>query len=92
MPLLTENNFIMHIENAEIIPSKLRGRPPFYPFSGLNPGQRLIIPVPENELPGIQNHRKRATYAIYNYKKSNTLKWVTLVRVEGNNIVVYRLS
>lgn len=79
----------MLIEKTSFDPGKLRGRPSLYPFEKLNPGEKLTIP---GKIP-IQDLRKKVTSCIYNYKKSNGLRWTTAVRIDqDNNIVVYRIS
>lgn len=78
----------MEIEKFEVSPANLRGRPASYPFEKLNPGEKMLIPIEGNT----QEHRKKVTYAIYYYKKQNSFKWHTAVRIEDNNIVVYRIN
>jgi hypothetical protein len=78
----------MEIEKIEELPVNLRGRPASYPFEKLNPGEKLLIPIDGDK----QDHRKKVTYALYYHKKSNNCLWQSAVRVEGINIVVYRIN
>lgn len=78
----------MIIEKAEKMPTKSKGRPVEYPFNNLEPGLKLTIECLKDH----QVKRKSVSSAINYYKRSNKLTWNTAVRVEGNNIVVYRLN
>ncbi len=78
----------MNIEKFEDPPANLRGRPALYPFEKLLPGEKLLIPIDGDT----QEHRKKVTYALYYYKKANALLWQSAVRIEGINIVVYRIN
>jgi hypothetical protein len=79
----------MKVEKTEIPDSlKLRGRPMKYPFDKLNPGQRIVMPIQNDS----KKERRMLVQACYQYKKFNSLKWVTASLIEGNNIVLYRIS
>lgn len=78
----------MEIEKFEVSPANLRGRPASYPFEKLNPGEKMTIPIEG----ATQDHRKKVTYALYYYKKQNGFDWHSAVRIEGLNIVVYRIN
>lgn len=80
----------MIIEKVNNMPDELRGRPSTYPFKELLPGHKLIVPH-DNE-PDLEYLRKKIGSALYQYKKSNNLKWKTAVRIELGNISVYRIS
>lgn len=78
----------MEIEKFDDAPANLKGRPASYSFEKLQPGEKLIIPI-DGE---IQDHRKKVTYALYYFKKANGFIWHSAVRIEGINIVVYRIN
>lgn len=79
----------MKIEKVDIIPDDIKGRPSRYPFRDLTPGHKLIIPIePDN----LFAQRNKIGSAIYQFKKQNRLDWKTAVRVEGDNICVYRIA
>lgn len=78
----------MNIEKFEIQPPNLRGRPASYTFETLNPGEKMTLPITGPS----QDHRKRVTYALHYFKKSNGFTWQSAVRIEGSNIVVYRIN
>lgn len=67
---------------------KLRGRPFKYPFDKLNPGQRITMKI----IKDAKKERQKLVQACYQYKKSNSLKWVTASLIEGDSIVLYRVS
>jgi len=78
----------MIIENS-LPPDDLKGgRPTIYPFIDLNPNQRLIIPG-KDDLPA---HRLSVQNAFNIFKKKNNFDWTATVRIEGENIVIYRIS
>lgn len=79
----------MKIETTSIPNNlKLRGRPMKYPFDKLNPGQRIVMPIDKDA----RKERQMIVQACYQYKKSNRLKWVTASSIEGDSIVLYRIS
>lgn len=67
---------------------KLRGRPLKYPFDKLNPGQRIVMRIEKDS----KKERQKIVQACYQYKKSNNLRWVTASSIEGENIIIYRIS
>lgn len=79
----------MKVEST-LIPDnlKLRGRPLKYPFDKLNPGQRIVMKIMKDA----KKERQRLVQACYQYKKSNSLRWVTASLIEGDSIVLYRVS
>lgn len=78
----------MNIEKFDISPVNLKGRPASYSFDKLNPGEKLSIPIDGDK----QDCRKKVTYALSYYKRSNSIIWHSAVRIEGENIVVYRIN
>ncbi len=78
----------MNIVKTPLLESRFkeRGRPNKYPFQDLQPGLSLLI--------GIENDKdlQRVKSALYQYKKSNGLDWVTFIRVENKIIYVNRIS
>lgn len=78
----------MKIEDTELPDEIRRGRPIIYPFADILPAQKLTIPGNE-DLPA---HRLSVHNAFNYFKKSNALEWTASVRIEGNNIVIYRLT
>lgn len=67
---------------------KLRGRPMKYPFDKLNPGQRIVMKIKKDA----RKERQRIVQACYQYKKTNHLRWITASLIDGDNIVLYRVS
>lgn len=79
----------MKIETTPIPDNlKLRGRPLKYPFDKLNPGQRIVMKVEKDA----KKERQMIVQACYQYKKTNRLRWVTASLIEGDSIVLYRVS
>lgn len=78
----------MIIENSDAPAEIKRGRPTIYPFSDLLPNQKLIIPGNID----LKAHKLSVHNALNNYLKKNDLDWPGSVRIEQNNIVVYRLQ
>jgi hypothetical protein len=79
----------MRIETSSMPANlKLRGRPLKYPFDKLNAGQRIVMKIGTNP----KKERRMLVQACYQYKKTNGLKWVTASLIEGDNIVLYRVS
>lgn len=79
----------MKIETTSIPDNlKLRGRPLKYPFDKLNPGQRIVMRIVKNA----KKERQMLVQACYQYKKTNALRWITASMIEGDNIILYRIS
>lgn len=70
----------------------IRGRDNKYPFKELRIGSCMTFPPPDSEIPNISKFRSRISTALYQWKKYNGHKWKTAVRIEGENVLVYRIS
>ena len=79
----------MKIEKATNMPDIFRGRPTTYPFRDLKPGFKLTIPCEDIDE---QYFKRKVGSALYQYKRSNHLKWKTAVRLENGEVCVYRVS
>lgn len=79
----------MEIENTSELPDIKRGRPIIYPFDKIGPGQNLTIPASGSPL---KEKRLSVANSLNYYKKQNSLTWTSLVSLEGENIVVYRIN
>lgn len=79
----------MKIEKATEMPDSFIGRPSTYPFRDLLPGFKLSIPC---EDPDEDYFKRKVGSALYQYKKSNHLRWKTAVRLENGEVCVYRIS
>ena len=68
-----------------------RGRDPKYAFNMLEKGAGYCLVIP---LEGLDPHalRQKVSTALYQWKKYNSISWKTAVRLEGNNVSVYRIS
>lgn len=78
----------MDIQKIEIQPDIKPGRPGIYPFNYLKPGEKLIIPGNED----LTAHKLSVRASLNYFKKSNAFNWHTVVTIEDNNIVAYRLT
>lgn len=67
-----------------------RGRPNFYPFHELLPGQTLKVPIPElkDKVSALRN----VSNALSAYRRRNNLDWKVACRTGENTINVHRLK
>lgn len=68
--------------------TNLAGRPSKYGFNKLQPGDCMIIDIEDD----YRKQINRVRSSLHTYVSYNNLDWETVVRKEGNNICVYRIS
>lgn len=78
----------MDIEKTIELPEIKRGRPIIYPFDQLKPGEHLKIHC----YTPLKQKRIAVANSLNYYKRQNGLTWSSLVNIEGQNIVVYRIN
>lgn len=70
----------------------LRGRDNKYDFKSLRIGSCMLFDPPQSETPNITKFRQRISTALYQWKRYNGHKWATAVRIEGEQVAVYRIA
>ena len=69
-----------------------RGRDCKYDFSKLKAGSCLIIEPTYSQLSDLNKLRANISASLYQWKRYNKKDWKTAVRVENQEVNVYRIS